>query len=165
MRSASAAPVGNSWVRNSTTAPIPPGLSSALQFEASASLRSVSGVNTRVSLYPASLSKSSSLSYVFEVPRRWRGTLPRSGYLDLFVLGGGVEGPGGELEAYEVDVVAEFTVDCVRVGETGSSSSVVCNKINQYQGQMATFKRERQTLAEFILLIVLGLTLAMIERA
>jgi hypothetical protein len=98
-------------VRNSTTAPIPPGLSSTLS--SLAPLRSVSGVNTRVSLYPASLSKSSSLSYVFEVPLRWRGTLPRSGYLDLFVLGGGVEGPGGELEAYEVEVVAEFTVDCV----------------------------------------------------
>lgn len=35
-----------------------------------ASTLSASGVKTRVSLYPASRSKSSSLSYVLEVPRR-----------------------------------------------------------------------------------------------
>jgi len=50
--------------------------------------RSDSGVKTRVSLYPASLRRSSRRSYVFEVPRRCRGTRGPSGarlegYLDL----------------------------------------------------------------------------------
>ena len=63
-------------VKNPTTAPTPPltlaPLLSSLSFRssASASARSVSGVNTRVSLYPASRRRSSRRSYVLEVPRR-----------------------------------------------------------------------------------------------
>jgi len=39
-------------------------------------MRSLSGVKTRVSLYPASRKRSSRRSYVLDVPRRWSGTLP-----------------------------------------------------------------------------------------
>ncbi|KZP07198.1 hypothetical protein FIBSPDRAFT_875788 [Athelia psychrophila] len=48
----------------------------SLRSSASASARSVSGVNTRVSLYPASRRRSSIRPYVFDVPRRCSGTRP-----------------------------------------------------------------------------------------
>jgi hypothetical protein len=106
---------GISPAKNPTTASIPSFILSRLSScplrtprrSAWASVRSVSGVKMRVSLYPASFSKSSNASYVFDVPLRCRGTRPRSGYRvrERFVLGG-VAGSGGELDD-----------DCVKVGD------------------------------------------------
>lgn len=73
--------VGRSPAKKPTTASIPSlTLNRFSLFSPSPDLeRSVSGVNIRVSLYPASFKRSSRHSYVFELPRRCRGTRPRSG--------------------------------------------------------------------------------------
>ena len=47
-----------------------------LSLSTSEPCRSVSGVNMRVSLYPASRRRSSRRSYVPDLPRLWRGTRP-----------------------------------------------------------------------------------------
>jgi hypothetical protein len=123
--STSLAVPGISPVKNPTTAPPTPRLllsSVGFPLLSPSGNPSCSGVKIRVSLYPASLNRSSSRSYVLDVPRRWRGTWAESprpkldGYLRR--RRGGVDGGDaiGEAELLAMGESVSLRRGC-RVGE------------------------------------------------